>query len=218
MYVLHAVPDFASFVVHVVLEELGAPYRLNLLDFDTGDLDKPEHRAVNPFGKIPAMQTPNGPMFETAAILLYLADTHGALAPAPTAPDRAEFLSWFFRNTYAVHVGAMDLVHPYRLLGEDHAHAVSEVALARLNDELAAFDGLAARNPAWFSPDQPSILTCHLSMLLRWISAFPFVPEHAVHLETFPHLQAIAQAMEQRPAAIRAAAAEGISGTFFSNP
>ncbi len=218
MYVLHAVPDFASFVVHIVLEELGVPYRLNLLDLDKSDLDSPEHRAVNPFGKIPAMRTPTGPMFETAAILLWLADTHGSLAPAPSDPDRPAFLSWFFRNNYALHVGAMELVHPYRLLGEAHAPAISEVVVTRLREELAAFEHLAATGPAWFSPDQPSILTYHLSMLLRWLSVFPFVPEHAIPLTDFPHLHSIARAMEQRPAAIRAALAEGMTGTFFSNP
>lgn len=218
MYVLQAVPDFASFVVHIVLEELGVPYRMNLLDLDAGDLDRPEHRAINPFGKIPALQTPDGPMFETAAILLWLADTHGALAPAPNAPERPEFLSWFFRNNYALHVGTMDLAHPYRPLGEASAAALSQVAFRNLHEELAAFEQLAKRKPSWFSPEQPSILTYHLSMLLRWTAAFPFVPEHAIRSDAFPHLQAIARAMENRPAAIRAAAAEGITGTFFSNP
>lgn len=218
MFVLHAVPDFASFVVHIVLEELGLPYRLNLLDFDNGDLDSPEHRAVSPFGKIPALQTPDGPLFETAAILLWLADRQGALAPAVTDPDRAEFLSWFFRTNFALHTGTMDLVHPYRALGDAAAPALSQVAFDRLHTELAAFEALAARRPRWFSPDQPSILTYYVAMLLRWTTAFPFVPDHAIRLSAFSHLAAIARAMEQRPAAIRAAADEGMSGTFFSNP
>ncbi len=218
MYVLHAVPDFASFAVHIVLTELGLPFRLHLLDMDAGDLDSPEHRAVSPFGKIPALQTPDGPMFETAALLLWLADRHAALAPAPTAPDRAEFLSWFLRTNQALHMGAMDLVHPYRTLGETMAPALSQVAHDRLQPEIAAFEALAARRPHWFSPDQPSILTYYVAMLLRWTAAFAFVPDHAIRLTTFPHLALIARAMEQRPAAISAAAAEGMTGTFFSNP
>jgi glutathione S-transferase len=218
MYVLHAVPDFASFVVHIVLTELDVPFRLNLLNFDAGDLDSPEHRAVNPFGKIPALQTPDGPMFETAAILLWLADRHASLAPAPTSPDRAEFLSWYFRTNYALHQGAMDLVHPYRALGETQAPALSQVAYDRLMTDLAAFEALAARRPHWFSPDQPSILTYYVAMLLRWIAAFPFVPDHAIRLTAFPHLTQIAQSMEQRPAALRAAGVEGMTSTFFSNP
>ena len=112
----------------------------------------------------------------------------------------------------------MDLVHPYRILGEAQAPALSQVAYDRLLTDLAAFETLAARRPHWFSPDQPSILTYYASMLLRWIAAFPFVPDHAIRLTAFPHLTQIAESMEQRPAAIRAAAVEGMSGTFFSNP
>jgi glutathione S-transferase len=218
MLVLHAVPDFASFAIHIVLTELGTPFRLLLLDMEAGDLDSPEHRAVSPFGKIPALQTPDGPMFETAAILLWLADRHAALAPAPNAPDRAEFLSWFFRTNFALHVGAMDLVHPYRALGDAQAPALSQVAHDRLQTELAAFEALAARKPDWFSPDHPSILTYYVAMLLRWIAAFAYVPDHAIRLTAFPHLTRIAERMEQRPAAIHAATVEGMSGTFFSNP
>lgn len=218
MYVLHAVPDFASFAIHIVLTEMDLPFRLHLLDMEAGDLDSPEHRAVSPFGKIPALQTPDGPMFETAAILLWLADRHAALAPAPGAPDRAEFLSWYFRTNFALHIGAMDLVHPYRALGEAAAPALSQDIHDRLLTELAAFEGLAARNPAWFSPDQPSILTYYVAMLLRWMASAAFVPAHAIRLTAFPHLTRIAESMEQRPAAIHAAKVEGMSGTFFSNP
>ena len=96
MYTLHASPDFASFVVHIVLEELGVPYKLHLLDFDAGDLQLPAHLAVNPFGKIPALQTPDGPMFETAAILLWLSDRHN-LGPMPHDPARGTFLIFIRR-------------------------------------------------------------------------------------------------------------------------
>lgn len=219
MYVLQAVSDFASFIVHIVLEELDVPYRLNRLDIAAGDLDTPEHRALNPFGKIPALQTPEGPMFETAAILLWLADRHGALAPAPTAPERAAFLSWFCFTNFSLHTGMMDLVHPHRAGGEAASRAVSEATHARLVAQLATLNEMVAtRKPDWLSPDHPSILAYYLSVLLRWMRAFPAHPEHAIALSTFPALHAICRAMESRPAAIRAAQDEGMTGTFFSNP
>lgn len=219
MYTLQACPDFASLVVHIVLEELGVPYTLNLLNFDAGDLASPEHLALNPFGKIPALQTPDGPMFETAAILLWLADTHGALAPAPTSPERGRFLSWFFFTNFALHAGMMDLVHAYRPAGEDNAEAASAVAFEKLTHQLAIMDAFAAHEkPDWLSPAQPSILTYHLAMLMRWMNAFPFIAAHSIKPAAFPALHAILLAMEQRPAAIRAARAEGMTGTFFSNP
>ena len=219
MYTLQSIPDFASLIVHLVLEELGLPYTLNTLNFDTGDLDSPTHRALNPFGKIPAMQTPDGPMFETAAITLWLADRHSALAPAPTSPDRADFLSWFFFTNFSLHTGMMSLVHPYRAGGEDTAFAVSQTTHARLSEELGILDAmLANRKPKWLSPNEPSILTYHLAVLMRWMKAFAKFPEHAINSTDFPAIHAILRAMETRPAAIRAAKDEGLTGTFFSNP
>jgi glutathione S-transferase len=219
MYTLQAIPDLASLIVHLVLEELGQPYRLNDLDFDRGDLDTPAFRAMNPFGKIPAMQTPDGPMFETAAITLWLADRHNALAPAPTSPDRAAFLSWFFFNVYSLHTGMMSLVHPHRAGGEAMAEAVSQTTRARLMSELATLDAMITRDkPRWLSADEPSILTYHLAVLMRWMKAFAKFPAHAINSADFPAIHAILRAMETRPAAIRAASAEGLTGTFFSNP
>ncbi len=219
MYVLQAVPDFASLIVHLVLEELGQPYRLNILDFDNGDLDSPAHRALNPFGKIPALQTPDGPIFETAAITLWLADRHQTLAPAQTSPDRAKFLSWFFFNNFSIHTGMMNLVHPYRAGGEEIAVQVSQTTRNRLIEELAIFDAMIANDkPHWASTQQPSILTYHLAVMMRWMKAFPYFPKDSIDSVQFPAIHAILCAMESRPAAIRAAGDEGLTGTFFSNP
>ena len=219
MYTLQSVPDFASLIVHLVLEELAQPYTLNTVSLDNGDLDSPAHRALHPFGKIPALQTPDGPMFETAAITLWLADRHGALAPAPTAPDRAGFLSWFFFTNFSLHTGMMTLVHPERSGGDAAAFAVSQTTYARLMDELATFNSMIiAHKPRWLSPDIPSILAYHLAVLMRWMKAFAHFPEHAIESTKFPAIHAILRAMETRPAAIRAAKDEGLTGTFFSNP
>ena len=219
MYTLQSVPDFASLIVHLVLEELAQPYTLNTVSLDNGDLDSPAHRALNPFGKIPALQTSDGPMFETAAITLWLADRHGALAPAPTAPDRAGFISWFFFTNFSLHTGMMTLVHPERSGGDAAAFAVSQTTHARLMDELATLNSMiTAQKPRWLSPDTPSILTYHLAVLMRWMKAFAHFPEHAIESANFPAIHAILRAMETRPAAIRAAKDEGLTGTFFSNP
>ena len=219
MYTLQSVPDFASLIVHLVLADLGQPFTLNSVNMDNGDLDSPAHRALNPFGKIPALQTPDGPMFETAAITLWLADRHGALAPAPTAPDRAAFLSWFFFTNFSLHTGMMTLVHPERQGGEDASFAVSHTTHVRLMAELAIVNTMiATKKPGWLSPHRPSILTYHLAVLMRWMKAFAHFPEHAINSADFPAIHAILLAMESRPAAISVAANEGLGRTFFSNP
>jgi glutathione S-transferase len=217
MYVLHHVPDWASLVVNVTLAELGAATRIHRIDVPSGALTSPEHLALHPFGKVPVLETPQGPIFETGAILLWLADRHGKLAPAFDAPERPEFLSWFFFLSNTLHTGAMDLLHPQRPAGETNARAVAETAHARLKSQLAVLEAvIVTEQPAWLSG--PTVFSYYLSMLLRWIDAFPAHADLSIPSAQFPALHAIARAMETRPAAQRAARLDGLSGSFFSNP
>ena len=67
-------------------------------------------------------------------------------------------------------------------------------------------------------PDQAGVLQIYISMLLRWARAFAYAPELAISAQSYPALCAIAAACEARPATIRAAAANGLSGRFFTDP
>ncbi len=224
MYVLHYVPDWASFVIHAVLEELGVPYRLVLVNPTAGGpaaggLDSPAFRALNPMGKIPVLETPDGVMIETAAMLLYLAERHHALAPEPNSAGRAMFLKWFVFTNNSVHTTVMDLVHPDYPAGEAVAPMVSATAHARLKSQLAVLNAMVVADaPWWLSADQPSVLSFYLPMLLRWAAAFAAMPEHQLKARDYPALQAICAATETRAAVQRAALVEGLSGTFLSNP
>mgnify|MGYP003576575906 CR=1 FL=1 len=77
--------------VSIMLEEIGLPYEPHLVDFDKNDQKSPEFLTLNPNGKIPAIVDPDGPsgepfgLFESGAILLYLADKTGQLVPADAA-------------------------------------------------------------------------------------------------------------------------------------
>jgi glutathione S-transferase len=218
MYTLYSVPDWASLCVHLALEEMGQPFERRVLDWDAGELRSPEFLARSPFGLVPALQTPDGPMFETGAILLWLSERHG-LAPAPMSPGRAGFLKWFFFVNQSVHTTALYLLHPYRPAGEGASRQAADIAHARMTDHLAAIEAMIAlENPVWLSTAQPSILTCYLGMLVRWCVAFPAFPEHAINLDATPLLKAVLAAAEARPAAIKVAAAEGLGPTIFTNP
>jgi glutathione S-transferase len=213
---LHAVPDWASLIVHLVLEEMGVPYALALKDFDAGDLDTPAFRAISPFGKIPALETPQGPMFETAAILLWLAAQHGGMAPAPTDPKRGAFLQWFIFTANTLHPAMMNLLHPHRPGGDAAIGMVLPTAHANLRTHYAALDAMVTRDmPAWLS-DQPSILTYYLAVLMRWTSAFAYDPAYNIPTTDYPALHRVLQAMEQRPAAQRIFANEGLGPTPFT--
>jgi GSH-dependent disulfide-bond oxidoreductase len=85
----------------IALEETGLPYEPHLVNFDTNDQQSPEFRSLNPYGKIPAILDPNGPggkplaLFESGAILLYLAEKSGQLLPRD-AGARYETIQWVF--------------------------------------------------------------------------------------------------------------------------
>lgn len=85
--------------VHIMLEECGLPYRVHAVDIGAGDQFRPEFLAISPNHKIPAITDPDGPdgqpisLFESGAILLYLAAKTGRLLPADTR-GKYEVLQW----------------------------------------------------------------------------------------------------------------------------
>ena len=88
----------------VALEELELPYRLNWIDITKGQQKTPEYLAINPNNKIPAIVDGDGPggksitVFESGAVLLYLADKARRLIPA-AGQERYTALEWMFFNT-----------------------------------------------------------------------------------------------------------------------
>src|SRR6478672_7553911 len=80
--------------VALFLEESGLPYELVPVDTRKGDQFKPEFLAVNPNGKVPAIDDNGVFVFDSNAILLYLAEKTGKFLPPTTANNRAQLLSW----------------------------------------------------------------------------------------------------------------------------
>jgi GSH-dependent disulfide-bond oxidoreductase len=87
MIELYSWPTPNGHKVHIMLEELGVPYDVHAINIDTGNQFKPEFLAISPNNKMPAIIDTEGPdgkpiaVFESGAILLYLADKHGTFMP-----------------------------------------------------------------------------------------------------------------------------------------
>lgn len=221
MYRLHTAPDTAALIVRLALEELGQPYEAVPIRRAEGALDSAAYRRLNPTGLIPVLETPDGPIFETAAILLWLGERHGALAPAPGNASRAEFLKWLFFLSNTLHADLIRLFHPERYIGPDPALQAGLAAChaVRVNRHLALLDALGmAERPAWLSGTQPSVLGYYLAVLLRWSAMTPAGPAPWFELAAFPYLQGLAERLERRPAAQRATSADGLGPTPFSAP
>jgi len=96
---LYSLPTPNGVKASIMLEETGLPYEPHLVDFDTNQQHSPEFLALNPNGKIPAILDPDGPggqplpLFESGAILIYLAEKTGQLQPREPAA-RYQCLQW----------------------------------------------------------------------------------------------------------------------------
>jgi glutathione S-transferase len=220
MYLLHYSPDTASLVVRMVLAELAVPHRARLIDRAAGELTQARYLALHPLAKIPAMETPQGPMFETAAMLLYLCDAHpGPMAPQPAATDRGPFLTWLFFTSTNIHPTLLQLFYPERTAGPDCAPQVLAHARAQMQTLLATLEAMVARDrPDWLSPHKPTLLGYYIAMLLHWLGQTP--PDHPGHFasQDYPVLHAILTHLESRPAAQTIAADEGLGPTPFTHP
>jgi glutathione S-transferase len=89
-------PQTRSTGAVVLMEELGVPYRLRVLNFKSGEQRTPEYRAINPMGKVPAVLHLGQLVSEQAAVYQYLADLfpEKGLAPAVGEPLRGPYLRW----------------------------------------------------------------------------------------------------------------------------
>jgi GSH-dependent disulfide-bond oxidoreductase len=98
---LYSLPTPNGVKVSIALEELELPYEPHRVDFDKAEQKSPEFCSLSPYAKIPAIIDPNGPdgqplpLFESGAILLYLAEKTGRLLPNAPA-RRYEMLKWLF--------------------------------------------------------------------------------------------------------------------------
>jgi len=93
---LHHSPNTRSSGTLTLLEELGAPYRLHVLDMKAGEQRQPAYLAINPMGKVPAITHGDALITEQVAVFLYLADLFpkAGLAPPIGDPLRGPYLRW----------------------------------------------------------------------------------------------------------------------------
>ena len=133
---LYSLPTPNGVKVSIMLEECGLPYEAHRVSFDSQDQFSPEFLSLNPNNKIPAILDPHGPggqplaLFESGAILLYLAEKTGQFLPADPA-RRYETIQWLMFQMGGV--GPM-----FGQLGFFHAFAGKEYEDKRPRDRYVA--------------------------------------------------------------------------------
>jgi glutathione S-transferase len=206
-YVLHFAPDNASVIIRFALEALNQPYRVVLVDRDNGGLQAPAYLALNPHGLIPVLETPDGPLFETGAILLWLADRHGGLAPAPGDRDRGLVLKWLFWMANTLHAAERHLFYPDRIAPPGQALEVQRIIGDQIAEMVTLLQDVLPELDGWVGGPGLSVLDCYLAALLRWpaiygqganpggfrLSDWPALCAVMARVETHPAIQAVAR-------------------------
>jgi glutathione S-transferase len=118
-------------IIHWMLEEVGVPYRVELVDLQKNEQKLPKFLAINPMGKLPAIVHRGVVVTECAAICVYLADAFLAaqLAPRLDDPARGTYLRWMFFGAGCVDPGLID-----RMLARPVPERVGAVGYGRFED------------------------------------------------------------------------------------
>jgi GST-like protein len=123
---LYSLPTANGVKVSIMLEEIGLPYEAHTIDTAKNETRTPEFLSLNPDGKLPAILDPDGPggqpltLFESGAILVYLAEKTGKLLPADPA-KRIETIQWVFFQMAGVGPMLAQFGFFHKLAGKDYA-------------------------------------------------------------------------------------------------
>ena len=196
---LYSWPTPNGHKVHIMLEECALPYRVHPIDIGAGDQFSSEFLAISPNNKIPALVDSEGPdgrpisLFESGAILIYLASKTGRLLPE-NVRDRYVVLQWLMFQVG--HIGPMlGQTHHFR----QYAPQRIEYAVDRYTREAIRLYGVIDRRLA----EAPYFAGVYS---IADIAIYPWTRSHenqGVDLTQFPNVQRWQQAISARPAVQR---------------
>ncbi len=175
MYTLYYMPGAASFVVHWLLLETGAPHELRRLDGEAREHKRTEYLRLNPNGLVPTLVVDGEPVYEAAALALLLAERHpeAGLAPAPGTRARALYLQWMLHLANTVQPAFRAWFYPQEPAGEAHAEAVRERARVAIEAAWGRLDTHLAAHGPWIAGANASAVDFHATMLARWSRNMP---------------------------------------------
>jgi GST-like protein len=201
---LYSLPTPNGVKVSIMLEEIGLPYEPHLVRFEANDQSSPAFLSLNPNNKIPAILDPDGPggkpiaLFESGAILIYLAEKTGKLLPADAA-GRYEAIQWLMFQMGGIGPMFGQLGFFHKFAGKDYEDKrPRDRYVAESQRLLAVLDG-RLEGRAWIMGDALSIAD---------IATFPWVnnlvgfygAREIVVFDNYPNVARVLAAFLARPA------------------
>jgi glutathione S-transferase len=190
----HAAPSRSS-IVRWMLEEIGEPYDVQLLNLSKGDNRAPDYLAVNPMGKVPALKHGDVVITEAAAICTYLADEFPrAKLNVPIGdPRRGPYLKWLFFGPSCIEPAIMDRAFPRK--EEARRAALGYGDFDTVIDVVAK----AVAGGPYLLGEQFTAADVVIGSTLRWGMMFKLLPER-------PEFVDYTARLAKRPALARAEA------------
>lgn len=191
--VFYTNPQSRGQIVRWMLEEVGAPYRTEVLDY-ASTMKQPPYLAINPMGKVPAIIHRGVVVTEGAAICAYLADAfpESGLAPAPGHPDRGSYYRWLFFAAGPLEAATSNAAFQFQA----PEAAARSLGYGTLQSTLDTLDS-AVSGRSHIAGDAFSAADLYLSAYLGFLMRFELV-------EKRPAFETYVAAHATRPAAVRA--------------
>ncbi|KAI8592023.1 glutathione S-transferase [Geranomyces variabilis] len=180
-------PYSAAVGTQAVLAELDIPHEVKTLKLGAdGDTKSAEFLAINPNGTVPTIVHDGTPIFESAAIVIYLGETFGVdkgLFPAAGSPQRGVAIQWIVWATIVLDGGARNMMVP-----DTKERGTETVAKA-----LRILDGVFGKDD-YLVGQQYTLADTHLSSIVHWVQMLQ------VDFDPFPNLQRWIGRLDTRPA------------------
>jgi GST-like protein len=204
---LYSLPTPNGVKASILLEETGLPYEPHLVSFETNDQLSPEFLSLNPNNKIPAIIDPDGPngqplaLFESGAILWYLADKSGRFLPQAAAA-RFETLQWLMWQMGGLGPMFGQLGFFHKFAGKDYEDKRPRDRYAAESKRLLGVLEQRLAGRRWVMGDEYTIADIAIFPWVRNLVGFYGAGE-LVEFERFPQVQRALAAFVERPAVQR---------------
>ena len=204
---LYSLPTPNGVKVSVMLEETGLPYEPHVVSFESDDQKSPQFLSLNPYGKVPAILDPGGPggqpiaLFESGAILIYLADKAGQFMPQDAA-SRYQTIQWLMFQMAAVGPMFGQIGFFHKFAGKDYEDKrPRDRYVAEARRILHVLDGRLA-DRAWIMGEAYTIADMAVFPWVRNLVGF-YQAGDLVGIADFPNVTRTLNAFLARPAVVR---------------
>lgn len=175
MYTLYFSPGAASLAVHWMLIEIGVPHELKKVDMEAGEHRQPAYLKLNPNGLVPTLVVDGTPLFESAALLMLLAERHpqAGFAPPAGSPHHGPYVTWMFHLSNTLQPAYKDWFYPERPAGPEAVEGAKKSARERIEACWDRVDAQIRSGGPYLVGDRVGAVDFLATMLMRWSRNMP---------------------------------------------